>query len=74
VRDEKCIQNFGQNLKRKRPFRRSRCKWEGNIRMDLREIGWEWTRLSGSGEEPVTGSCECGNEPTGSIRGGRFFD
>jgi len=25
----------------KRPFRRSRHRWEDNIRMDLKEIGWE---------------------------------
>jgi hypothetical protein len=25
----------------KRPLRRPRYRWEGNIRMDLREIGWE---------------------------------
>jgi hypothetical protein len=25
----------------KRPLRGSRCRWEGNIRMDLREIGQE---------------------------------
>jgi hypothetical protein len=25
----------------KRPFGRCRCRWEDNIRMDLRGIGWE---------------------------------
>jgi hypothetical protein len=25
----------------KRPLKRSRCRQEDNIRMDLREIGWE---------------------------------
>jgi hypothetical protein len=25
----------------KRPLRRPRCRWEGNIVMDLREIGWK---------------------------------
>jgi hypothetical protein len=25
----------------KRPLRRPRCRWEDNIRMGLREIGWE---------------------------------
>jgi hypothetical protein len=29
---------------------------------------------SGSGEGPVTGSCEHGNEPSGSIKGGEFLD
>jgi hypothetical protein len=25
----------------KRPLGRPKCRWEDNIRMDLREIGWE---------------------------------
>jgi hypothetical protein len=32
-----------------RPFGRPRHKWEGNIRMDLREIGWkvvDWVHLA----------------------------
>jgi hypothetical protein len=28
---------------------------------------------SGSGQEPVAGSCEYGNEPSGSVKGGEFF-
>ena len=27
--------------KGKRPLGRHRCRWEGNIRMDLEEIEWE---------------------------------
>jgi hypothetical protein len=33
----------------KRPLRRPRCRWEDNIKMDLREIGWEgvdWIHLA----------------------------
>jgi hypothetical protein len=33
----------------KRPLRRPTCRWEDNIRMDLREIGWEgvdWIHLT----------------------------
>jgi hypothetical protein len=33
----------------KRPLARSRRTWEGNIRMDFREIGWEsvdWIHLA----------------------------
>jgi hypothetical protein len=29
---------------------------------------------SGSGKEPVGGSCEHGNKPLGSIKGGEFLD
>jgi hypothetical protein len=40
-RDEKCIQNSVRNLEGKRSLRRTRCRWESNIMMDLREIWWE---------------------------------
>jgi hypothetical protein len=33
----------------KRPLERPRHRWEGNIRMDLRAIGWEavdWMRMA----------------------------
>jgi hypothetical protein len=33
----------------KRPLERFRCRWENNIKMDLREIGWggmDWTDLA----------------------------
>ena len=30
---------------RKRPLGRRRRRWEDNIKMDLKEIGWEWSRL-----------------------------
>jgi hypothetical protein len=29
---------------------------------------------SASGQGPVTGCCEHGNEPSGSIKGGEFLD
>jgi hypothetical protein len=54
----------------KRPLGRPRHRWEDGIRMDLGEIG-----LGGggcgldstiSGQGPVAGCCECGDEPSGS--------
>jgi hypothetical protein len=27
----------------KRPLGRPRCRWEDNIKMDVREIGWSYT-------------------------------
>jgi hypothetical protein len=57
-----------ENPERKRPLRRPRRRWVDNIQMDLREIGWDGLDCSGSGEEPVEGSCEHGNEPAGSIK------
>jgi hypothetical protein len=41
-----------------------------NIKMDLRDMGWDGYGLdrSGSGYGPVEGSCEHSNEPSGSIK------
>jgi hypothetical protein len=47
----------------KRPLGRPRCRWEDGIRKDLREIGLDSTV---SGQGPVAGFCECGDEPSGS--------
>jgi len=55
----------------KRPFGRTRHRWENNIKMDLQEVGcggMDWI------EGQVAGTCECGNEPSGSIKCGEFLD
>jgi hypothetical protein len=51
-----------------RPLGRPRRRWEDGIRMDLREIGLAGCGLdsTGSGQGPVAGCCECGDEPSGS--------
>jgi len=41
-------------LEGKRPFGRPRCRWENNIKMDLREVGgvetgWSWLRIGTDG-------------------------
>jgi hypothetical protein len=49
---------------------RPRRRWVDNIKMDLREIGWDgmdWIDLA-LGFGPVEGSCKHGNEPLGSIK------
>jgi hypothetical protein len=54
----------------KRQLGRLKCRWEDNIKMDCREIGWhgmDWIDLA-SGEGPVKGFCEQGNEISGSIK------
>jgi hypothetical protein len=51
----------------KTPLGRPRHRWEDGIRMDLREIGFggvDWIRLSGQG--PLAGCCERGDETSGS--------
>jgi hypothetical protein len=47
------------------PLRRSRCRWEDGIRMDLREVGWGGVDSSGSGQGLVGGPRECDDEPSG---------
>jgi hypothetical protein len=61
--------------KGRNPLLRPRRRWEDNIKMDLREVEWG-RRLyrSGSGLKHVAGCCECGNEPSGSIKCGEFID
>jgi hypothetical protein len=54
----------------KRPLGRPRRRWEDGIRMDLRETGLggggvDWISTV-SGQGPVAGCCECGDEPSGS--------
>ena len=47
----------------KRPLWRPRHRWEDNIKMDLQEVGcggMDWFELAGT--------CECSNEPLGSIK------
>ena len=54
----------------KRPLGRLGRRWEGNIKMNLEEMGWggmDWIDLA-------AGACECGNEPSGSVNCGEFLD
>ena len=46
--EEKCTQSFGTKPEGKRPLCRPMGRWENNIRMDLKEVGWEdvdWIHL-----------------------------
>jgi hypothetical protein len=55
---------------RKRPLGRPRHRWMDSIKIDLRDMGWDgmdWFDLC-SGYGPVEGSCEHGNETSGSIK------
>jgi hypothetical protein len=54
----------------KRPLSIIKSRWEDNIKMDIRETGWDvvnWTHLAQDGRQ-MEGSCEHGNEPSGSIK------
>jgi hypothetical protein len=49
--------------------------WEDNIKMELRDVGWEHgLDHSGSGQGQVASSCECGSELPGFINCGEFRD
>jgi hypothetical protein len=53
-----------------RPLGRPRRRRAVNIKMDLREIGWDdmdWIDLD-QNRDQWKGSCEHGNEPSGSIK------
>jgi hypothetical protein len=56
-------------------FERPRRRWEDNIKVDIREIGWGGHRLnpSGSGYGQVPGCCEYGDESSGFIKCGEFL-
>ena len=58
----------------KRQLGRTRRRWEDNIKMDLREVGgvetgWIWLRIGTD-----AGTCEYGDELSGSIKCGEFLD
>jgi hypothetical protein len=58
------------NPEGKRPLGSPRCRWVDNIKMDLRDIGWDgmdWIDLA------QEGSCERGNEPSGSTKRWEFL-
>ena len=60
----------------KRPLGRPRHRWEDNIEMDLEEVGrgcGDWMELAQDRGELV-GTCEYGNELSGSIKCGEFLD
>jgi hypothetical protein len=51
-----------------RPLGRPRHRWVDNIKMDLREIGWDVVDWVDQAQGPLEGSCEHGDEPSGSIK------
>ena len=58
----------------KGPVGRSERRWKDNINMDHQELGWggmDWINLA-QDKGQVAGTCKCGNEPSGSIKCGKF--
>jgi hypothetical protein len=59
------------------PLGRPRRRWEDNIKMDLREVGWggmDSISVAQDRDRQVAGFCECGYEPSGSIKCGEFLE
>ena len=56
---------------RQRTLGRPRHRWEDNITMDLQELGRMYRAGLGYGQ--VADTCECGNEPSGTIKCGEFL-
>jgi hypothetical protein len=52
----------------KRPLGRRRRRWVDNIKLDLREIGWDGMDWIEMDQGSVEGSCEHGDEPSGSLK------
>jgi hypothetical protein len=68
--DEKCIQNFVWETWREETVWETR-KWEDNIKMDLKDVGWEgvdWIHVT------QDSFCKHGNEPSDFLKGGEFVD
>jgi hypothetical protein len=60
----------------KRPLGRPSCRWEDNIKMDLQEVrcgGMDWIDLA-QDRDRWQALVNCGNEPSGSMRCGKFLD
>ena len=58
------------------------CTWnvqakvQDNVKMDIQEVRWggmDWTDLAQE-KGQVSGACECGYEPSGSIKSGEILD
>jgi len=59
----------------KRPLGRPRRRWVDNIRMDLQEVECGYMDWIGQAQKrQVADACECGNEPSGSVKCREFLD
>jgi hypothetical protein len=63
-------------LEGRRPLGRRKHRWEDNTKLDLQEVGcgdMDWIDVAQDGVK-VPGTCDCGNEPSGSVKLGEFLD
>jgi len=65
-----------RKLEGKRPLGRPTHSWEDDIKMNLKETGYkdvDWIHLA-EDRSPMAGSCEHGDEPSGSTRSRELHD
>jgi hypothetical protein len=68
------MQGFGEGRPEgKRLLVRRNCRWDDNIKMDLKLDGEAWTGLICLGLGTGGGACESGNEPSGLLNAGYFL-
>jgi hypothetical protein len=69
------IHGFGSET-RQEPFGRHRRRREDKTKMDLQEVGWrdKDSIYLTQDRDRFTSCCECGNEPSRSIKRGEFLD
>ena len=57
------------------PLGRRRRRWEDNRNISFQVVGWEaWPGLVWLGIGTAAGTCECSDEPSGSVKGGEFLE
>jgi hypothetical protein len=71
---EECVKDLGGKARRKETALKPGCRWEDNIKMDLRKIQWGAVDLIhlAQNRDQWGSSCEHGNEPSGYIHFGKF--
>jgi hypothetical protein len=62
------------NPERKKKLGRPRCRWNGNIKMELKKIGRVGLNLCDSGEGEMASSCERGKKLLGFIKSREFLN
>jgi hypothetical protein len=62
-------------LEGKRPLGRPWRRWGDNIKMDLQDVVCKYMDWIGLAQDrQVAGTCECGNEHSGSVKCGEFLE
>jgi len=70
--DRRAVYRF---LMGKHEGRRRKHRWEDNIKLDLQEVGcgdMDWIDVARDCDK-VAGTCDCGNESSGSVKCGELL-